>query len=297
MTTKLLGDAVGEAYVARFFSKAQRDLAKQIVSTIVQAFDKSLGMQDWMDNTTRDAARRKLASVGIKIGYTDDFDQYENLHLVPNDYAMNVAAATEHLFAKQRALLGSPIDKDLWLMNAHEVNAYYSPPSNEIVIPAGILQQPFFSDSYPAALNYGGIGAIIGHELGHALDDTGRKYDQTGRLHDWWAPEAAAEFERRSKCYVDLYDTYKPRELSIHVLGNLTLGENLADINGVNVAYRAFQRARGTESEKSGKDGGIDIVSRLDADVNEPPPNKVLARELSNAQLFYVAFAQNYVRR
>lgn len=292
MTTKFLGDAVGEAYVERYFSKAQRDLATHMAKTILAAFDKSLGLQKWMDDATRDAARLKLRSIRVKIGYTDKFDQYQGVNVVPNDYASNVAVATAHMYAKQIGLLGRPIDTTRWLMKAHEVNAYYSPPSNEIVIPAGILQQPFFSDSYPAALNYGGIGAIIGHELGHALDDSGRKYDQTGLLHDWWEPKAAAEFDRRSKCYVDLYDTYKPRELSVHVLGNLTLGENLADINGVNVAYRAFQAARGGDVD--GRDGDKK-VAQLVADVSEPPPNKVLARELSNAQLFYVAFAQNYV--
>jgi putative endopeptidase len=290
MTTQFMGDAVGEAYVAQFFSKAQRDLATHVATRIVAAFDSSLGKQEWMDDVTREAARRKLRAIRVKIGHPDRFDQYEGVPIVRDDYAANVAAASAHMVAKVVRLLGGPIDRDRWLMDAHDVNAYYSPPNNEIVIPAGILQQPFFSDSYPAALNYGGIGAIIGHELGHSLDDSGRKYDQTGLLHDWWEPEAAAEFDKRSKCYVDLYDTYKPRELSIHVLGNLTLGENLADINGVNVAYRAFQTVRGaTDSAEIAAPSG-------QPDVNEPPPNKVLARELSNAQLFYVAFAQNYVR-
>lgn len=292
MTTKFLGDAVGAAYVKKYFPEERQKVALQMAHDIVDAFGEGLDHQTWMDLGTRNAAKEKLRAIRLKIGFSQNLDRYEGVRISQSSYSGNVQAATEHKWAKKIGRLGQPIDHTHWLMDAHEVNAYYSPPANEVVIPAGILQQPFFSDRYSAAQNLGGIGAILGHEASHGFDDAGRKYDSTGRLHKWWSESAAVEYKKRAQCYVDLYDSFKPRELDIHVLGNLTLGENLADINGLHVAYRAFQKVSGSASA-AGNSSRADAI-HVGGEPAEMPPNKLLARELTNTQLFFVSFAQNY---
>lgn len=296
-TNGFVGDIVGAAYVDHYFSNDRMKVAVDLSDKIVAAFLANLDRQEWMDLKTRDAAKEKLKKVGVKIGYSKKLDTFDDVVIASREYSNNIAAVDVHTWFKSIRRLGGPIDETEWFMLPHEVNAYYSPPRNEIVLPAGILQQPFFSDAYPAAMNYGSMGSVIGHELSHGEDDAGRKYDGDGRLHQWWTQSAADEYDRRAKCYIEQYDQYKPRELDIHLKGNLTLGENLADINGLKVSYRAF---REFEESKNTTSRGLDVPTHVRNNaavvesMHDPPPNKVLARELSNKQLFFVAFAQNY---
>jgi putative endopeptidase len=300
MTTAFLGEAVAKAYVSKFFSDERRRVGTDMARNVIAAFEDNIDKQDWMDKRTRASAKEKLALVGVKIGYSSKLDTYDDARISPDNYASNVAAASAHGWHRAIKRLGGPIDRTEWLMDAHETNAYYSPPRNEIVIPAGILRQPFFSDAFPAAMNYGGLGSIVGHELSHGEDDAGHKYDATGRLRNWWSTKSSKAYDERAKCYVSLYDTYKPRDLDVNLLGNLTLGENLADINGIKVAYLAFQRAEGRKPSNEQLRGATTANSRFGLESSapqmtpEPPPNKVLAHELSNNQLFFVSFAQSY---
>lgn len=276
LTNHHLGEAVGAAFVKKHFPEDRKEFAKSLSSEIAASFAETLKGEDWMDDPTRAAALDKLGGIIWKVGYSEKLDTYDDVVVSRASYQTNVASALAHKWKKEVGRLGKPIDRKEWFMLPHEVNAYYSPALNEMVFPAGIFQQPFFSDVYPDAMNYGAIGAVVGHEMSHGFDDQGRKYDKSGLLTSWWSEASAAKYEEREKCYVDLYDTYKPRDLDIHVRGNLTLGENIADTNGVNVAYRAFKRrANNTED-------GI------------PPPNSLLARELTNDQLFFVSYAQTW---
>lgn len=271
-----IGEAVGAAFVKKHFPESRKEIARNVADQIVKAFGSALDSQDWMDDQTRNSAKEKLSAINQKIGYSSKLDDYADVEISRSSYQSNMAALLDHEYHKKFARLGQPIDRTQWFMTPQEVNAYYSSTRNEIVFPAGILQQPFFSDAYPDAMNYGGIGAVVGHEMSHGFDDQGRKYDKNGLLTSWWSPSAAKAYEERAKCFVDLYDTYKPRDASIHVNGNLTLGENLADTNGVGVAYSAF---------KSIGNNSLDGI---------PPPNPLLARELTNDQLFFVAYAQTW---
>lgn len=276
MTGKMLGEDLGAAFVKKHFTKERRDVARQLAREITQSFAESLETQDWMDKETRAAAKDKLSAINWKIGYSSDLDKYEDVTVSHDSYADNVRSCIDHIWKKKLNHLAQPIDHSEWFMKPYETNAYYSATRNEMVFPAGILQPPFFSDAFPEAMNYGSIGAVIGHEQSHGFDDQGRKYDKTGLLTSWWSAASAKRYTDKTKCYIDLFDTYKPRELDLHVRGNLTLGENLADTNGVKVAYSAFKRASNVTEEGA------------------PPPNAMLARELTNDQLFFVAYAQTY---
>ena len=273
LTNKYLGESVGAMFVKKHFPEDRKSVAVNLAKEISDAFADSLKQEQWMDDQTKSYALEKLSGVRRKVGYSEKLDTYDDVK-IGRSYQANVASALKHQWKKGISRLGKPRDDTEWFMNAHEVNAYYSPARNEIVFPAGILQQPFFSDAYPDAMNYGGIGAVIGHEMSHGFDDSGRKYDKTGKLRSWWTDSSAKEYVDKAKCFVDLFDTYKPRDVDIHVRGNLTLGENLADTNGVKVSYRAFK------SRPNNTQDGI------------PPPNELLARELTNDQLFFVAYAQ-----
>lgn len=276
LSNTYLGEAIGAAFTKKHFPESRKDVAVNIAGEISKSFSGTLGLQDWMDEQTRKAAIEKLDAINWKVGYSSKLDTYDDVTISRASFRNNVASALAYKWKKKFRRLGKPIDKTEWFMLPHEVNAYYSPTRNEMVFPAGILQQPFFSDAYPDALNYGGIGAVVGHEMSHGFDDQGRKFDKTGLLTSWWSDASVAHYEDRAQCYIDLFNTYKPRDVDIFVRGNLTLGENLADTNGVNVAYHAF-KSTGNNSQD-----GI------------PPPNPMLARELTNDQLFFVAYAQTW---
>lgn len=276
LTTSLLGDAVGAAFVKEHFKDTQMNMAKTLSSQITKSFGDTLKKLEWMDSSTREAAQSKLGAINWKVGYSSKLDKYDDVNIRRDSLSNNVVECIAHSSRRSIARLGQPADKTEWFMNPHQVNAYYSPVRNEMVFPAGILQPPFFSDAYPDAMNYGAIGAVVGHEMSHGFDAGGRKYNKDGELKSWWSNESATEYDHRTKCYIDLYDTFKPRDVDIHVIGKLTLNENIADTNGLNVAYHAFKSLPNNSKD------GIE------------PPNALLARELTNDQLFFVSFAQTW---
>lgn len=244
-----MGEAVGKQYVARHFppeSKAQMD---DLVANLLAAYRESIGALDWMTEETKQRAFEKLATFRPKIGYPDEFRDYSNLQVVPHDLVANAQAATAFETDRHLAKIGSPVDRDEWFMLPQTVNAYYNPGTNEICFPAGILQKPFFSpDAHPAE-NYGGIGAVIGHEIGHGFDDQGAQYDGAGNLNDWWTPDDKAAFELRSKALIDQYDGLEPRGLpGEKVNGALTVGENIGDLGGLTIAHKAYVISQGGEA-------------------------------------------------
>jgi putative endopeptidase len=273
--------------VETHFTEQSRAVTAKMVHKIVYAFDEILSSQDWLDDQTRAEARRKLSSVGIKIGYSDALDNYENVRITRDNYARNVAAARAHLVRKRVSRLGGPILKGEWMIPAPAVNAAYFAPKNEIMIAAGQLRRPNFDETFPTAMKYGALGTIVAHELSHGEDNDGRRYDSTGKLRNWWSNQSLAEFESRSKCYVSLYDTYKPLGLDVFVNGTLTLGENLSDCNGIKISFRAFQNAM-KKSIRSrsrvslpAKDKDMPVLRKS----GDRPSNRALAIELTNNQL------------
>jgi len=279
LTSRNMGDALGEAFVKKLFPSSRKESVEKLAEAITHQFGKSLSHQEWMDSTTRSKAQEKLKAMNWKVGYTKKFDKYPGVVIrkYKRDFAENVLYSMEYRKQFSIRRLGNPIDKTEWFMHAYETNAYYSLPRNEMVFPAGILQQSFFSDLYPDAMNFGGIGVVIGHEMSHAFDDSGRKFDKDGRLTQWWSPASAKKYEEKAQCFVDLFNGYKPRSVATYVKGNLTLGENLADTNGVKVAFEAFKN-----------------TGENNFDPNARAPIPVLAEELSNHQLFFVAYAQTW---
>lgn len=275
-TVDRLGDAVGIAFVDKYFKDSALNAAKNLSVQITNSFGETLRQLEWMDSETRKSAEDKLSAIVWKVGFSSNPDTYDDVTVSRGSLATTVQSVFKHSHNRSISRLGKPVDKTEWSMNYQEVNAYYSPVRNEMVFPAGILQPPFFSDAFPDAMNYGAIGAVIGHEMSHGFDASGRKYDKDGILQSWWSNDAATQYQDRSKCYIDLYDTFKPRDVDIYVNGKLTLDENIADTNGVNVAYHAFKGLSNNSQD------GID------------PPNGLLARELTNDQLFFVSYAQTW---
>lgn len=205
---------------------------------------------DWMGDSTKTQAIEKLAVFIKKIGYPDKFKDYSKLSISRASYVQNIMAANEFAFAEMINKYGKPVDKTEWGMTPHTINAYYNPSINEIVFPAGILQFPFFDPSVDDAINYGGIGAVIGHEMTHGFDDQGCQFDKEGNLKNWWTEQDNNKFKAKTKMLVDQYSAYTVLD-NVHVNGELTLGENIADVGGINIAYDAFKRtAQGKSSEK-----------------------------------------------
>ena len=246
-----MGEAVGREYVARHFpphAKAQMD---ELVANLLEAYRESISQLDWMTEETKQRALEKLRTFRPKIGYPDRFRDYSKLQVRRGDLMGNAFAAAAFETDRQLAKIGSPVDRDEWFMLPQTVNAYYNPGTNEICFPAGILQKPFFSpDAHPAE-NYGGIGAVIGHEIGHGFDDQGAQYDGAGNLNDWWSPADRAAFEVRSKMLVEQYNAFEPRNLpGEKVNGALTVGENIGDLGGLTIAHRAFVISQGGQASR-----------------------------------------------
>lgn len=236
----LIGEAVGELYVARHFPPATKAKADELVRNITAAMDRRLSNLPWMTPETRTKARAKLASFRSKIGYPDKWIDYSALTIEPGDAYGNTERATSFEYKRQLDKLGKPVDRDEWFMTPMTVNAYANPTMNEIVFPAAILQPPFFDPNADDAVNYGGIGAVIGHEISHHFDDQGRKYDPQGRLTDWWTPADVAAFEKYAQQLADQYSKYEPLP-GAFINGRLSLGENIADLAGLLVAYDAYK--------------------------------------------------------
>lgn len=248
-----LGEAVGKLYVERHFPPHHKALMEQLVDDLLAAYHYSISTLDWMTEETRERALAKLATTVTKIGYPDKWRDYSALEIT-DSLVGNVRAAEKFDSDWQLGKLGTPVDRDEWFMNPQTVNAYYNPVANEIVFPAAILQPPFFDAKADAAYNYGGIGAVIGHEIGHAFDDQGSKYDGEGRLQNWWTDEDRAEFEKRTASLVGQYDVYVPAQLvgtPHHVSGALTLGENIGDLGGLSIALKAYDIAMKREGHAS----------------------------------------------
>jgi len=236
-----MGEAVGRAYVARHFPPGARERMDVLVANLLEAYRQSIEKLEWMGADTRQRALDKLGKFTPKIGYPARWRDYSSLRIDPADLMANVRAA--HAFEARRELskIGKPIDRDEWLMTPQMVNAYYNAGMNEIVFPAAILQDPFFDPGRDDAANYGAIGAVIGHEIGHGFDDQGSKYDGDGRLTDWWSAEDRKAFEARSRSLIEQYDALAPKQTpGQHVNGALTIGENIGDLGGLGIAWKAY---------------------------------------------------------
>ncbi len=240
-----IGEAVGREYVARHFPPASKAMMDDLVGNLLRAYRESISALDWMSDETKKAAYEKLDTFRSKIGYPETFRDYSSLEFVPDDLLGNVAAAEAFETRRQLAKIGAPVDRDEWLMLPQTVNAYYRPGMNEICFPAAILQKPFFAPDADPAENYGGIGAVIGHEIGHGFDDQGSQYDGAGNLQDWWTPDDKSAFQVKSQALIEQYNGFSPRNLpGEHVNGALTVGENIGDLGGLTIALMAYSIAQ-----------------------------------------------------
>lgn len=265
-TDGAMGELLGQAFVATNFPGESKDIARGMIGGIEKAFEDGVGGLAWMDDATRTAAVGKARAILNKIGYPDVWRDYTALEVKRGAWAENVMAARRFETNRTNAKIGGPTDRGEWFMSPPAVNAYYNPTINEIAFPAGILQPPFFSKDFPAAMNFGGIGMVMGHEVTHGFDDQGAKFDAQGRMVEWWTPGVTKSFEERTSCVKSQYDAFEVTP-GLNVNGTLTLGENIADIGGSRLAYRAFKASNAPPSGMPG---------------------------LSDDQLFFVAMAQGW---
>jgi putative endopeptidase len=237
-----LGEAVGKIYVEKHFPPASKARMDELVKWLIEAYRESITHLDWMTEETKQKALIKLDKFNPKIGYPNKWKDYSSLVIKRDDLVGNVRRSSAWDTDREAAKIGAPIDRDEWFMTPQTVNAYYNPGFNEIVFPAAILQPPFFSAETDDAINFGGIGAVIGHEIGHGFDDQGSKYDGDGALVSWWTDEDRTAFEERTKILIEQYDELVPEGLSdeYKVNGALTIGENIGDLGGITIAYKAY---------------------------------------------------------
>jgi endothelin-converting enzyme/putative endopeptidase len=253
-----VGEAVGEEYVARHFPPRSKELMDALVANLLEAYRRNIENLQWMGEETKQRAFRKLETFRPKIGYPEKFRDYSSLQVLPTDLIANARAAAAFENDRQLAKIGSPVDRDEWLMLPQHVNAYYNPGTNEICFPAGILQKPFFDADADPAENYGGIGAVIGHEVGHGFDDQGSQYDEDGNMNEWWTAEDRAAFKAKSDTLIAQYNGFEPRGLpGEHVNGALTVGENIGDLGGLTIAHKAYLISLGGQEppERDGRTG------------------------------------------
>jgi len=242
-TDHALGEALGREYVARWFDPEAKRRTLALVGEVEKAMGRDIADLDWMGGETKRRAEDKLAAIANKIGYPDVWRDYSRLAVVRGDLLGNVERGEAFELARRLAKIGKPVERQEWLMTPPTVNAYYNSSMNDINIPAGILQPPFYDPARDDAPNYGAIGAVIGHEMTHGFDDRGSQFDGHGNLADWWTPADEAEFKRRTACIADEYSAF-PAGGDLHVNGRLTLGENTADNGGLRVAYQAYEASR-----------------------------------------------------
>lgn len=235
-----LGEVVGKVYVKKHFSPEAKERMTQMVKNLLKAYAESIKTLDWMSAATKKEALKKVDNFMIKIGYPDKWRDYSALKIVKNDLYGNATRATEFEYNRNLAKLGKPVDRAEWGMNPQTVNAYYNPSLNEIVFPAAILKPPFFDLNADDAVNYGGIGAVIGHEIGHGFDDQGSAFDGTGTLKNWWTPQDLAAFKKRTSALVAQYNSFKAFP-DLNVNGEFTLGENIGDLGGLSIAIKAYK--------------------------------------------------------
>lgn len=303
----VLGEVVGKIYVGRHFTPEAKVRMINLVKNLQAAYGEAFDNLDWLSPETRQAAKEKLAKFTPKIGYPDRWKDYSDLEIKSDDLIGNLIRAHEFSHRDDLAKLDEPIRTWEWGMNPQTVNAYYSPSRNEVVFPAAILQPPFFNMEADDAVNYGGIGAVIGHEMGHGFDDQGCHYDGDGNLRNWWTDEDLAEFQKRTQGLVDQFDSYEVLP-GLHINGELTLGENIGDLSGLTISYHAYQMSlqgkaapvidgltgpqrfflgfgqvwRGKYTEK-------ELRNRVATDVHSPTEYRALG-SLSNFTPFYEAF-------
>ncbi|MGI8891746.1 MAG: M13-type metalloendopeptidase [Chthoniobacterales bacterium] len=247
-----IGEALGRLYVADHFPPEAKKRALEMVNNLKEALSDRIKSNDWMDETTKKEALKKLAAFTVKIGYPDKWRDYSTLKIDRGPYVQNVLRSEKFEVGREMTKIGKPVDPSEWGMSPPTVNAYYNPNLNEIVFPAGILQPPFFDPDADDAVNYGGIGAVIGHEMTHGFDDQGRQYDATGNLRDWWTPASSKAYDTRAKAIIAQYASYEPLK-GQHINGEMTQGENIADIGGLKIAYAAFKKAQSKNPEAADK--------------------------------------------
>ena len=279
LVSSLLGEAMGEIWVSRHFPPENKAIMDELVHSLLEAYQQALSTCDWMGEETRAAALKKLSTFTPKIGYPDRWIDYSPLKLESLSLVDTVEAATRFHVQRRWDKLGGPVDRSEWHMTPQTVNAYYDPTMNEIVFPAAILQAPFFDPKADDASNFGAIGAIIGHEIGHGFDDQGSRFDAEGNLENWWSEEDRARFEERTKRLIEQYDALTPRDLEgeeppLHVNGALTLGENIGDLAGLSIAWQAY-------------------VSRLNKKGKTPETAPVIDG-LTAAQRFFTSWARGW---
>jgi putative endopeptidase len=309
----MMGDAVGRLYVERYFPPEAKARMDVLVDNLRKAYRVSIESLDWMTPETRQRALVKLDKFAAKIGYPKRWRDYSTLRADRADLYGNFLRGNAVNYDRELAKLGSPVDRDEWFMTPQTVNAYYNPGMNEIVFPAAILQPPFFDAQADDAANYGGIGAVIGHEIGHGFDDQGAKYDGDGNLVDWWTDDDRAEFGARTKALIEQYDAFIPRQLSAHpgsphVRGAFTVGENIGDLGGLSIALLAYQLSLNGEQPPiidglSGlqrvlfgwaqvwrtKSRDAEAIRRLATDPHSPPEFRCNG-VVRNVDAFYQAF-------
>jgi putative endopeptidase len=251
-TDALLGEALGQEYVKRYFPPEAKQRATVMVTNILSAMHDTIEGLDWMTPATKQKALQKLSTFQVKVGYPDKWKDYSSVKIDRSDYFGDSIAATRFLIADDRSTIGKPVDRTRWGMTPPTSNAYYNPLMNEIVFPAGILQPPAFSMSYTDAVNYGAIGVVIGHEISHGFDDQGAQFDATGKLDNWWTPEDLTKFQAKTSCVVKQFDGFRiDGAEDIHINGKLVLGESIGDLAGLKIAYRAFKKTpQGTSDAK-----------------------------------------------
>ncbi len=245
-----VGMELGKLFVAKYFPPYAKKRALDLVHNLMAALRVRIEKLEWMSPETKKAALKKLSEFTVKIGYPDKWKSYKGLDINRDSYFGNVLSASIFNSKKDIAKIGKPVDKTEWGMTPQTVNAYYNPENNEIVFPAGILQPPFFDPKADDAINYGGIGAVIGHEMTHGFDDQGRQYDGKGNMKDWWTKTDEENFDKRAQRIVDQFDSYVAVD-TLHINGKLTEGENIADLGGINISFDAFMK---TPEYKSGKE-------------------------------------------
>ncbi|MGI8636609.1 MAG: M13 family metallopeptidase, partial [Segetibacter sp.] len=238
-----LGEMLGQLYVERYFKPEAKERMQSLVSNLQTSFEDRIKRLDWMSEATKKRGIEKLHAFTKKIAYPDKWLEYEGVTITKNDFIDNVRRANVWEYNDMVNRMSKPVDRTRWGMTPPTINAYYSPVNNEIVFPAAILQFPFFDFGADDAINYGGIGAVIGHEMTHGFDDQGRQYAATGKLEDWWTKEDADKFKTRADQVVNLYGGFTVLD-TLHLNGRLTLGENLADLGGLSMAYEAFIKTK-----------------------------------------------------
>ncbi|HQI69611.1 MAG TPA: M13 family metallopeptidase [Bacteroidales bacterium] len=307
-TSSSLGEAVGQLYVEKYFPSKAKERMLTLVGNLKEALKERIEKLSWMGEATKKEAVAKLTKMNLKVGYPEKWIDYSSLDITKGSYFQNIMAASRFEFARDLNKIGKPVDRSEWGMTPQTVNAYYSPNMNEIVFPAAILQPPFFFMDGDDAVNYGGIGVVIGHEMTHGFDDQGRQYDKDGNLRDWWTEEDATNFKKQTQVLVDQFNGFKLLD-SLHVDGQLTLGENIADMGGITVALVALKKAMQGKDMNAKIDGFThlqrfflsyaqiwrgntrdkELMRRLKEDVHSPKEARVNG-QVYNIPEFYTAF-------